>query len=258
MANKKKGLSREQAAELYTDLQRTMAKMLKNEAEYLAGRGQIKSKAASQASSKTAKNNPLDSIRNIQSSRRSASGEKGAALAVSMILFCGLAKVTFSLLEYTGIIQVAPAEASIVKKDITPHSLAGMYSKEEIQVLTSLDARRAELDQKNKRLDARDRELLEKDKEFAARLTELRDLTEKLNNEREKDDRKQESQLEQLSNVYGSMNPEEAAHLMEQLDITIALALIQRMPEKRIGQILASMSPERALALTKMLSGKIK
>ena len=43
---------------------------------------------------------------------------------------------------------------------------------------------------------------------------------------------------------------------MEQLDVTIALSLIERMPEKRIGQILALMSPERALSITRMLSGK--
>jgi flagellar motility protein MotE (MotC chaperone) len=43
---------------------------------------------------------------------------------------------------------------------------------------------------------------------------------------------------------------------MEQLDVQIALSLIERMPEKKIGQILALMSKERALTLTKMLSGK--
>ena len=52
------------------------------------------------------------------------------------------------------------------------------------------------------------------------------------------------------------MNPQEAAQLIEQLDVTIALGLIEKMPEKRIGQILATMKPEKALALTKLLSGK--
>ena len=57
-----------------------------------------------------------------------------------------------------------------------------------------------------------------------------------------------------LANVYGSMNPQEAATLIEKLDSQIALGLITRMPEKRIGQILALMSPEKALTMTKMLS----
>jgi flagellar motility protein MotE (MotC chaperone) len=50
------------------------------------------------------------------------------------------------------------------------------------------------------------------------------------------------------------MNPPEAAHLLEQLDIQVCLTLIQRMPEKRIGQILALMNPQRALELTNLLS----
>jgi flagellar motility protein MotE (MotC chaperone) len=52
------------------------------------------------------------------------------------------------------------------------------------------------------------------------------------------------------------MNPAEAAALLEQLDTPIALELLGRMPGKRIGQILALMTSERALTLTRMLSGR--
>ena len=79
-----------------------------------------------------------------------------------------------------------------------------------------------------------------------------------LKGDREKNDKKRSTQLEQLSNVYGSMDPKEAATLIEQLDVTIALSLLERMPEKRIGQILALMNPQRALVITRMLSGKIE
>ena len=72
--------------------------------------------------------------------------------------------------------------------------------------------------------------------------------------EREKSDKKRNTQLDQLANVYGSMNPPEAAHLLEQLDIHVALSLVERMPEKRIGQILALMDASRALELTNLLS----
>jgi flagellar motility protein MotE (MotC chaperone) len=75
---------------------------------------------------------------------------------------------------------------------------------------------------------------------------------------REKDEKKRSDKLDQLANVYGSMNPPEAAALMEQLDVTIALELIQKMPEKRIAQILALMTPNKALTITRMLSEKVK
>ena len=63
-------------------------------------------------------------------------------------------------------------------------------------------------------------------------------------------------QLDQLANLYSAMDPKEAAGLIEQLDVTIALELVSRMPEKRIGQILATMNSGKALAISRMLSGK--
>ena len=95
-----------------------------------------------------------------------------------------------------------------------------------------------------------------RDREFAVRLTQLRELTEKLSNQREQNDKKRSSQLEQLANVYSSMNPPEAAALIEQLDISIAIGLLERMPEKRIGQILALMNSEKALQITRLLSAR--
>ncbi len=86
------------------------------------------------------------------------------------------------------------------------------------------------------------------------RLSELKELTERLKLDREKGDKQRNTQLDQLANVYGSMNPPEAAHLLEQLDIQVALSLIERMPEKRIGQILSLMNASRALELTNLLS----
>jgi flagellar motility protein MotE (MotC chaperone) len=106
------------------------------------------------------------------------------------------------------------------------------------------------------RLDERESELEKRDKEFVARQSELKELTDIIRSDRDRGEKKRSSQLEQLSNVYGSMNPPEAAALIEQLDVNIALGLLERMPEKRIGQILALMNPERALSITKMLSGR--
>ena len=60
-------------------------------------------------------------------------------------------------------------------------------------------------------------------------------------------------QVEQLAKIYSAMSPEESAKLMEELDITIALGLMSKMSEKRIGQILSLMDKEKALKMSKML-----
>ena len=60
-------------------------------------------------------------------------------------------------------------------------------------------------------------------------------------------------QVEQLAKIYSAMSPEESAKLMEELDITIALDLMSKMSEKRIGLILSLMDKEKALKMSKML-----
>ena len=50
------------------------------------------------------------------------------------------------------------------------------------------------------------------------------------------------------------MAPTEAAPLIAKLDDEIGLTLLERMPEKRLGQILSSMNQDRAIELTKRLT----
>ncbi len=259
MATKKKGLSREQAAELYGDLQRSMAKMLKNEAEYL--KGDVKQQPSKKMQTSAAIKRTASAGVNFGNNLISRAGmNRGTAKALALVVGFAFVKVILSAFEFAGIASVSSVEASYMNVANMPKLAAvnqsGNFSKEELQVLTALDARRAELENRDKRLDEREQDLLKKDKEFALRITQLRELSDKLSSERAKGDRKQDTQMDQLANVYGSMNPQEAAKLMEQLDIVTAMSLISRMPEKRIAQILSTMTPERALEITRMLSGK--
>jgi flagellar motility protein MotE (MotC chaperone) len=166
-------------------------------------------------------------------------------------LFC-CAKIALSALAASGIVEVERAEALAT---IAPQVNTGpQWSKEEVKVLTALDHRRAELEERSARIEQRELELVNRDRDIAARLTELKELTERLKIERQKGDKQRSGQLDQLANVYGSMNPPEAAHLLEQLDMQVCLSLIERMPEKRMGQILSLMNAQRALELTNLLS----
>lgn len=267
-----KKLTKEEAQQLYDDLSKAMNQMMRK-------RGQTATAAkvgAIQTASAKAPQSLSDKVEKTSSetytraagrktstsaeSRRSAAlvstlsvpqarGQMGALAFVA--LFC-VAKIAVSALEAVGVGQVAPVQASMV----APAPVGPQWSKEEVKILTSLDTRRAELEDRNARLEQREHEFAARDRDLAVRLTELKDLSERLKAEREKGEKQRNIQLDQLANVYGSMNPPEAAHLLEQLDINIAHSLIQRMPEKRIGQILALMNAERALELTNRLSSK--
>jgi flagellar motility protein MotE (MotC chaperone) len=259
MADKK--LTREQAQELYDDLSRAMAHMHAKKAGSGRSSPSSAAKVATPAPRPTTPKAkaaatytkqvigkaqstmmPLGSV--VNSSR--ARGNMGAYMLVA--LFC-CAKVAVSALEAVGVGSVEPVQAAVVAAPKGPQ-----WSKEEAKVLMALDHRRSELEDRAGRLEQRELEFSARDRDLALRLTELKELSERLKIERQKGERQRDTQLDQLANVYGSMNPPEAAHLLEQLDIQIAQALIERMPEKRIGQILALMNAQRALELTNRLS----
>ncbi len=258
-AQKKKTMTREDAAELYRDLQKAMAATKGKAAPKKSSSG-IDAKAIAESIKaamrrEDAATQPVETMSAEPAAERNfpiTTGQRAAVCAV--LLFAGF-KVMLSAMEAAGIATATPAEASYVSAPrASIASMTDQFSKEEIKVLTSLDSRRSELEERGKKLDDRQADLDRRDRELATRMTQLRELTERLSSERDKSDKKRSAQLDQLANVYGSMNPPEAAALIEQLDVQIALELLQRMPEKRIGQILALMSPARALSITKMLS----
>lgn len=242
---KKKTMSREEALSLYQDMQRTMSKVLKNSSEY---ERELKSKGMNTGGS----NASMSSLQSaLMQSTRIKPRFSGNQAAVAMLLFCAAAKICLAALDFSGVTTLPVAHATTAA---TAQVSSEPFTKEEIQVLTSLDARRAELEDRSNKLQLKEQDLQKRDQEFAMRLTELRDLSSKLKLERDKDGKKKTQQLDQLANVYIAMNPQDAAQLLQQLDESIALALLERMPEKRMGQILPLMSPDRALRVTKMLS----
>lgn len=267
MAEKK--LTREEARELYDDMHRAMTQMM-------AKRGQHPSQARGVSTDDQAKvaKDIADAIRGgLNGTKPGAIAAKGrpavrgthsgslttsqAAMrgrmrAVMVVAALCCAKIALSALQASRLGEVEVAHAVVAP----PPVIGPQWSKEEVKVLTALDNRRAELEERSARIDRREMELAARDRDVAVRLADLKELTEKLKIDREKGEKQRNGQLDQLANVYGSMNPPEAAHLLEQLDIHVALSLIQRMPEKRMGQILSLMNAQRALELTNMLSNR--
>lgn len=157
--------------------------------------------------------------------------------------------------------SASDAEAAVEGKSVreayqqrTAEFRPGNWSEVEKQLLTQLDSRRVELEKRRHALDEREAELQSKETALSSRLAELRSLTRKLSSKRKQQNHRYEARLEQLANVYGSMPPNEAAPLIAQLDDKIALALLERMPGKRMGQILSMMQQKRAVGLTVMLT----
>ena len=206
--------------------------------------------------------------------------ELGNTILVLLVVGLAAAKIVFA----TGVVNADTAnetqlvvnettpqveEAKIEKTNSNNNSDAFVYAKTnpqlannsfsplsdgEKQVITSLDARRVELERRKQALDEKEQELQAQNQIISERVAELRSLTERISKVREEKDTRYEARLEQLSNVYSSMGPKEAAPLIAKLDIDIALSLLERMPGKKIAQVLSAMEQERAIELTKSLT----
>lgn len=256
---KDRGLTREEISQLYKDVRSTMQQMQEGKGIKDGPYGPTPSKTGeSKAESKLVASAPSP-VEARPMPKRASHIDRGQVAAVGLVMLFSLLKVVISLVEGVGLVGTEMAQASLemaATKAVAINSAPGNFSKDEVQLLTTLDQRRSELDDRQAKIKEHEEDLDKREREFVVRLAELRELTGRLKQNREVNDTAKSKQLEQLANVYGSMNPNEAATLIEQLDITIGLELLRHMPEKRIGQILALMSPQKALAITKLLSGK--
>lgn len=178
--------------------------------------------------------------------------------SIKIVFSTGLVDASTSATTAVASTDVAPAPMTTVPlSPITPPELTSSHwSESEKELLTQLDSRRVELEKRRELLEAREADLGAKEQALSEQLVELRSLQRKLDELRREKDQIKESRLEQLATVYGSMDPQEAAPLIGKLDDEIALSLLQRMPTKRMGQILGMMDSERAVALTKSLTDK--
>jgi len=151
-------------------------------------------------------------------------------------------------------IEPDSAQASIATGQVKNFQPDKKLTPIQNDVLMQLDARRVELEDRASMLDKREEDLNIKGAIVKERLVELRALTQKIMEVKNAKDKKYDSRLEQLANVYSAMEPNEAATLIAKLDDTISLALLERMPEKRMGQILSFMEKGRAVELTKIMT----
>ncbi|MGI6680568.1 MAG: MotE family protein [Bdellovibrionota bacterium] len=265
----KNGMTREEAKVLYENLHKSMTKWMANkEAKGQSSKQKVDPKKIAESirqglrgdSQEFSNNQNYNS--NINSSINGSAislalpplktMDRGQAICLILIISFAMIKVFFSALEAVGFATATKVSADVPSIEAQIKE-SGNFTREDKKVLTSLDARRAELSERGKKMDLREIDLEARENELEIKLAELRQLTSKLKTNREGVDQKRNLQVEQLAKIYSSMSPEESARLMEDLDVSIALELMQKMSEKRIGQILSLMDQEKALKMSKML-----
>jgi len=124
-------------------------------------------------------------------------------------------------------------------------------SVEERRILVSIEQEYEKLAERETDLDNRELQLKtlqgEVDKKLAA-MQMLRDELEKLLDRKEEEEGQR---VTELSKIYEKMEPANAARLIENLDQQLAIDLLLGIKKKTAGQILDSLRPETAAALSK-------
>lgn len=150
-------------------------------------------------------------------------------------------------------------ESDIVsEKSFQMAQFTSVSSSAERGFLMQLDQRRVELERRKQLLDEKEKEIQSQAQLVSEKVTELKTLINKLASVRKEKDHKYEARMEQLASVYSAMAPNEAANLISRLDEEVGLGLLERMPGKRMAQILGVMDQSRALEMTKSLTDKKK
>ncbi len=228
---KKNGMSREEAYSMYRNLQESVINILKKD---------------------TTKSAPDDV--DPEPIKFRSQPDSWTLTMLGTIGVLAVIKGTVALLCLVGVVKTETAVASV--RPVSTVEYLGVSGKSEQEIFQALDQRRSTLEERRAQLDERESSVKEQEEEVSIRLAELRQLTGELKAARGAEGSVMQAQVEQLSKVYVSMKPEEAAGLLQELDTMIAFELIKQMPEKRIGQLLAIMDPKKSILITRMLAGE--
>ena len=146
--------------------------------------------------------------------------------------------------------QVAVADPSVDDADSS--------SAAEIDVLTSLSKRRAELDSREQDLDMQANLIAAAEKRVDDKISSLKDLQTQMQTLLGQRDAADQAQLNSLVKTYSSMKPGDAARIFNDLDETVELNVAALMKSDVLGAILAKMQPDMAQKLTVRLANRLK
>ncbi len=131
-------------------------------------------------------------------------------------------------------------------------------SASEVDVLTSLAQRRAELDARAQALDMRANLIAAAEQRVDTKIADLKALQNQIQALLGQRDAAQEKQVASLVKVYSSMKPKDAARIFNTLDQPVLLAVAGAMKPDALALIMAQMEPKQAQDLTVKLADKLK
>lgn len=188
-----------------------------------------------------------DPQRQTQSRRwrqRSLLTALGLVFAVSAVLRMGS-------LEFARAQAPGPIDAVVA----APSAMSGPGIAGQMQAaLAEIDALRLALEERELSVSDRERAIAAAQALVEDRLTELEAAEQRLEALIATSDRAAETDLDQLTRVYETMEPEVAAALFEQMPPSFAAGFLARMAPTSSAALMAELPPERAYAVSVVLA----
>jgi len=146
------------------------------------------------------------------------------------------------------------ALASEQKKDTvtTPVKNEKKDTKETID-LKFLIQRKAQFEKEEKRIAEKKSELLVIQDDINKKIAELTKLRDEIKQEKVQKKAVEEQQFKHLIKIYSAMKPQNAADLIDKLDIKLAIELLSRMKGDDVGKILSFVKIEKAAKISEGL-----
>ena len=125
-----------------------------------------------------------------------------------------------------------------------------LLTQTEIDLLQQLAERREVLEDREQELDMRSGLLAAAESRIDKKVEELKLLQNTIQKLLKAHDEEQDAQLQSLVKIYENMKPKDAARIFEELDLDTLLLVVERMKERKLAPVMASMDPAKAKEIT--------
>lgn len=237
---KKNNLTREQAEEIYNTLRARVNTIISQQAK-------MANNQTCQSDDRVSPEDPA-SFENFSTKSYTAGNLLMLTLGFGMLLagVIGLGYVYRN--EVTATVQ----RASLALMQEQNSNYLTNENLEEVAI--QLEAKRINLEQKERELQARAEELKFIDSAIQQKIQDLQSYLKRINNAKSEKSLEERTKLDMLVNLILSMPAKEAANLLQGLDNDVIVEILSAMPERRSGAILGFFNRERAVRIAKLMS----
>jgi len=115
----------------------------------------------------------------------------------------------------------------------------------------ALDAREYGLNQREALLKAAEQRLVDKESELTSIRAEVKQLLDQV-------DEQETKRINNLVKLYENMKPKDAARILNDLELSVLMRVVQRMNVRKLAPVLAAMEADKARAVTRSLAEREK